>query len=334
VFVDGGGRIAMVNAAAAAIFSLDAQNAVGRSPIEVIPSFELDRSVRAALDGHASRAELSINFAGKPRVLTVGALPVEGAQGALLIAADETRLRELEQMRSDFVSNVSHELRTPLSSINLMIETILSTGHDEEALRLFLPRVKQEVDRMVQLVADLLDLTRVESGHLRLRSEHVDLAEVAAHILETFEPRAAQAGIGLRFNGEPAPIRGDPDRLAQIVVNLVDNALRNTPAGGSIDVGVHRRGETVSLRVSDTGVGIPYGDLPHVFERFYVVDRSRARGSSGTGLGLSIVKHIVEAHGGSATAQSELGYGATFTCEFPVERSPDEREYDRAAVSS
>ena len=330
MFVDGGGRIAMVNAAAAAIFSLDAQNAVGRSPIEVIPSFELDRSVRAALDGHASRAQLSINVAGKPRVLTVGLLPVEGAQGALLIADDETRLHELEQMRSDFVSNVSHELRTPLSSINLMIETILSTGHDEEALRLFLPRVKQEVDRMVQLVADLLDLTRVESGHLRLRSEHVDLAEVAAHILETFEPRAAQAGIGLRFNGEPGPIRGDPDRLAQIVVNLVDNALRNTPAGGSIDVDVRRRGETVSLRVSDTGVGIPYGDLPHVFERFYVVDRSRARGSSGTGLGLSIVKHIVEAHGGSATAQSELGYGATFTCEFPVEQSPDEHELIQA----
>jgi two-component system phosphate regulon sensor histidine kinase PhoR len=319
MLVDGGGRIVMVNVAAEAIFSLEARNVVGRSPIEVIPSFELDRRVRAALDGHGSRAQLSINLAGKPRVLTVAVLPVEGADGALLIAADETRLHELEQMRSDFVSNVSHELRTPLSSINLMIETILSTDHDEEALRLFLPRVKQEVDRMVQLVEDLLDLTRVESGQFRLRSEDVDLADVAAHILETFEPRAAQAGIKLRFSGARAPLRGDPDRLAQVVVNLVDNALRNTPAGGTIDVDVQRSGEAVRLRVSDTGVGIPYSDLPHVFERFYVVDRSRTRGSSGTGLGLSIVKHIVEAHRGSATAQSELGYGATFTCEFPAE---------------
>jgi two-component system, OmpR family, phosphate regulon sensor histidine kinase PhoR len=319
LLLDGNGRIAMLNAAAAAIFSLEARNVVGRSLIEVVPSFELDRRARAALDGHPSRAQLSINLAGKPRVLTVAALPVEGAGGALLIAADETRLHELEQMRSDFVANVSHELRTPLSSINLMIETILSTDRDEEALQLFLPRVKQEVDRMVQLVADLLDLAAVESGHLRLRSEVVDLSGVAARILETFEPRAAQAGVALRFSGERAPLRGDPDRLAQVIVNLVDNALRNTPAGGAIDVEVRRSGETIALRVRDTGVGIPFGDLAHVFERFYVVDRSRARAKSGTGLGLSIVKHIVEAHGGSASAQSELGYGATFTCEFPAE---------------
>jgi two-component system phosphate regulon sensor histidine kinase PhoR len=318
VLLDDNGRIAMLNPAAAAIFSLEARNVLGRSLIEIVPSIELDRRARAALDGHPSRAQLSINLAGKPRILTVAAIPIESPGGAFLIAADETRLHELEKMRSDFVSNVSHELRTPLSSINLMIETILSTDQDQEALQLFLPRVKQEVDRMVQLVADLLDLTQVESGRLRLKSEDVDLADVAGHILETFEARAAQAGVALRFSGEYAPLRGDPDRLAQVVVNLVDNALRNTPSGGSIDVEVRREGEQAILRVRDTGVGIPYADLPHVFERFYVVDRSRTRGSSGTGLGLSIVKHIVEAHGGHASAQSELGYGATFTCEFPV----------------
>jgi len=317
VLLDANGRIATINPAAAAIFSLEARNVVGRSLIEAVPSIELDRRAQAALEGHSSRAQLSIVLAGKPRVLTVASLPIESG-GAFLIAADETRLHELQRMRSDFVANVSHELRTPLSSINLMIETILSTDHDEEALRIFLPRVKQEVDRMVQLVADLLDLAQVESGRLRLRSEEVDLAAVAAHILDTFEPRAAQAGVALRFSGEPAPLRGDPERLAQVVVNLVDNALRNTPSGGSIDLEVRHEGDTATLRVRDTGVGIPYSDLPHVFERFYVVDRSRARGSSGTGLGLSIVKHIVEAHAGQASAQSELGHGATFTCEFPI----------------
>ena len=317
VLLDGNGRIAMINPAAADIFALEARNVVGRSLIEAVPSFELDRRAREALEGHPSRAQISINLAGKPRILTLAAIPIERG-GAFLIAADETRLHELQQMRSDFVANVSHELRTPLSSVNLMIETILSTDHDEEALRLFLPRVKQEVDRMVQLVADLLDLAQVETGRLRLRSEDLDLSTVAAGILKTFEPRAAQAGVELRFSGAHAPLRGDAERLAQVVVNLVDNALRNTPSGGSIDVEVSREGDRATLRVRDTGVGIPYSDLPHVFERFYVVDRSRARGSGGTGLGLSIVKHIVEAHGGQAGAHSELGYGATFTCEFPL----------------
>lgn len=326
VLLDGNGRIAMINPAAADIFALEARNVVGRSLIEAVPSFELDRRAREALEGHPSRAQISINLAGKPRVLTLAAIPIEGG-GAFLIAADETRLHELQQMRSDFVANVSHELRTPLSSVNLMIETILSTDHDEEALRLFLPRVKQEVDRMVQLVADLLDLAQVETGRLRLRSEDLDLSTVAAGILKTFEPRAAQAGVELRFSGAYAPLRGDAERLAQVVVNLVDNALRNTPSGGSIDVEVRREGDRATLRVRDTGVGIPYSDLPHVFERFYVVDRSRARGSGGTGLGLSIVKHIVEAHGGQAGAHSELGYGATFTCEFPAtEALPRPRE--------
>jgi two-component system phosphate regulon sensor histidine kinase PhoR len=317
ITVDARSRITALNASAAAIFSLDEEAVSGRSLIEVIPSFELDQRVRAALDGQASRRQLSLNLANAPRVLTVALVPIEGGEGAIIIAADETRLHELEQMRRDFVSNVSHELRTPLTTINLMLETILSTGHDEEALRLFLPRVKDEVDRMVQMVEDLLDLARVESGRLRLRDEEFDLAELAAKSVATFEPRAQRLGVRLQFSGGPAPMRGDADRMRQVVINLVDNALRNTPADGSVDVNVHHENGSVALEVRDTGVGIPYADLPHVFERFYVVDRSRARESSGTGLGLSIVKHIVEAHRGTVAVESELGFGATFACRFP-----------------
>jgi two-component system phosphate regulon sensor histidine kinase PhoR len=320
VTLDERGYVRSVNSAAAAIFEFGSRPIVGRAIIEVIPSFELDRRVSEALAGHPSRGRLSLARPAGTRVLTVATLPLDGAGGVLVIASDETRLHELEETRRDFVSNVSHELRTPLSSISLMIETIVETQGDPEAIALFLPRIKREVDRMVQLVHDLLDLTRAEAGRLRLRREVVDLSSVATNIVKTFEPRAAQTGVTLKIDVETARIDGDPDRLAQVLVNLVDNALRHTSAGGTVTVAV-RMGDGATLIVRDTGIGIPYNDLPHIFERFYVVNRSRAREYSGTGLGLSIVKQIVEAHGGTVAADSEFGLGATFTCAFPASRS-------------
>jgi two-component system phosphate regulon sensor histidine kinase PhoR len=317
VTLDGGGHIDSVNAAAGTIFEFGSRPVRGRAIIEVVHSFDLDRRVREALAGHPSRGRIPLTISGTMRMLTVTTIPLDGSDGVLVIASDETRLHELEQTRRDFVSSVSHELRTPLSSINLMIETILETADDQEAVDLFLPRIKREVDRMVQLVADLLDLAKAESGRMRLRREDVDLSSVASNILKTFEPRARQLGVTLTFSGETARLDGDPDRLAQVLVNLIDNALRHTPAGGSVTIEVGQSKGAATLVVRDTGVGIPYNDLPHIFERFYVVDRSRARESTGTGLGLSIVKQIVEAHGGSVKAASEFGLGATFTCVFP-----------------
>ncbi len=319
--LDGRGQIESINTAAATIFEFGSRPVLGRAVIEVVPSFDLDRRVREALEGHPSRGRVSLGAPNGSRVLTVSTLPLDGASGVLVIATDETRLHELEATRRDFISSVSHELRTPLSSINLMIETILANEDDDEVLKLFLPRVKNEVDRMVQLVEDLLDIARSEWGRLRLRREDVDLESVATNILRTFEPRAQQLGVNLRIEGETARIDGDPDRLAQVLVNLIDNALRHTPAGGIVEISVQRREFGARLVVRDTGVGIPFNDLPHVFERFYVVDRSRARDASGTGLGLSIVKQIVEAHGGTVTAESEFGLGSTFTCVFPIARS-------------
>jgi len=321
IILDGNGRIESLNAAAGVVFDLTSRRVLGRAVIEIVPSFELDRRVREALAGNPSRGRVSLVRSNGTRMLTVATLPLDGSDGVLVIAADETRLHELEQTRREFISSVSHELRTPLSSIKLMIETILDTGGDAEAIDLFLPRVKTEVDRMVQLVEDLLELTRAEAGRLRLRREHVDLASVATNILRTFEARAEQLGVQLRISGAPARIDGDPDRLAQVLVNLIDNSLRHTPAGGSvtIDIGTSDGGATLAVR--DTGGGIPYNDLPHIFERFYVVDRSRARDVTGTGLGLSIVRGIVEAHGGTVSADSEFGAGATFTCAFPASRA-------------
>ncbi|GAC1545243.1 MAG: hypothetical protein NVS3B16_14430 [Vulcanimicrobiaceae bacterium] len=320
VIVDAREQIEAINPAAAMVFDLGSRPVLGRAVIEAVPSFDLDRRVREALRGHPSRGRISLTAAGGTRVLTVATLPLDGAGGALIIANDETRLHELEQTRRDFISSVSHELRTPLSSINLMIETVLANDGDEEALDLFLPRIKAEVDRMVHLVEDLLDLARAESGTLRLRRETTDLTALAGRILATFEPRAAQIGVRLTCTGQPLSLDGDPDRLAQVLVNLIDNALRHTAAGGSVEVAVAAREHATTLVVRDTGVGIPFNDLPHIFERFYVVDRSRARDAAGTGLGLSIVKQIVEAHGGTVTADSEFGRGAVFTCVFPMAR--------------
>jgi two-component system phosphate regulon sensor histidine kinase PhoR len=322
ITLDGRGNVGSVNAAAATIFEFGARPVLGRAIIEVVPSFDLDRRVREALNGSPSRGRVALSGPGGARMLTVATIPLDGSDGVLLIASDETRLHELEQTRRDFVSSVSHELRTPLSSINLMIETILDNDGDTEALDLFLPQVKREVDRMVQLVEDLLDLARAESGRLRLRQESVDLSSVASNIAKTFEPRAARLGVTLVKRGDASRIAGDPDRLAQVLVNLIDNALRHTPSGGSVEIDVRSDENSARLVVRDTGVGIPYNDLPHVFERFYVVERSRTRDVAGTGLGLSIVKGIVEAHGGTVTADSEFGFGATFTCDFPVLHSP------------
>lgn len=318
--VDAREQIESINAAAATIFEIGSRPVLGRAIIEVVPSFDLDRRVREALHGHPSRGRISLATAGGTRVLTVATLPLDESHGALIVASDETRLYELEATRRDFISSVSHELRTPLSSINLMIETILVDDADDEARALFLPRIKNEVDRMVNLVEDLLDLARAESGTLRLRRETIDLSAIARRILLTFEPRASQLDVRLACSGEPLTIEGDPDRLAQVLVNLIDNALRHTPAGGRVDVIVAAQERSATLVVRDTGVGIPYNDLPHIFERFYVVDRSRARDAAGTGLGLSIVKQIVEAHDGSVSADSDFGRGTAFTCVFPMSR--------------
>ena len=290
---------------------------LGRAVIEAIPSFEIDRRVAAAVQGNPSRGPVELKGVPLSRRLSVTAVPLDDGDGALLIASDETLLHDMESSRRDFIANLSHELRTPLSSVKLMIETLIENDGDRGVRRMFLPRVNDEVDRMVRLVHDLLELARADAGWISLRREHVDLCELASSILQPFEERARQAGVQLRFEGVPAPVESDPERLAQVVVNLVDNALRHTPPGGSVTVAVRRSGQEASLVVADTGEGIPFSDLPHIFDRFYVVERSRSRAASGTGLGLSIVKQIVEAHGGSVSADSEFGLGATFTCRFP-----------------
>jgi signal transduction histidine kinase len=253
----------------------------------------------------------------RERILGITVEPIEG-EGVMAIAVDRTELISLERIRRDFVSNVSHELRTPLAAIKLMVETMIDAQDDADARAQFMPRVAAEVDRIVKLVEDLLAMARSESGRLIMRKERFDLTDVAAMVVDTFSQRASKLDVDLDLEApEPVYVDADRDRLAQVAVNLVDNALRHTPAGGSVMVEVGAEAQWALLRVRDTGAGIAHADLAHIFDRFYVADRSRSRGQSGTGLGLSIARNLVEAHGGTLVADSKLGRGATFTCRIP-----------------
>ncbi|TAM78070.1 PAS domain-containing protein [bacterium] len=317
LLIDRAGRVVRANAAATEILGVPAQLAPGRALIELVHSYEFDRIVHRALDGEVVETEVVFRELPLERTLATLAFPVAGG-GAIVLVRDETRLVRLERVRREFVANVSHELRTPLASLKLAVETLLESD-DEEARAIFLPQMAHEVERMVALTEDLLELARAESGRMVLRMDDVDLALLAREVVKRFERRAQEQNVTVRVESAPhVPARGDRDRLAQVLVNLIDNALRYTPGGGHVEVGAECRQGDARLTVRDTGAGIPYGDLPHVFERFYVVDRSRRRGVSGTGLGLAIVKHLIEAHHGSVEAESELGNGSTFTCRWPV----------------
>jgi two-component system, OmpR family, phosphate regulon sensor histidine kinase PhoR len=323
VFVDNAARVRFANQASGTIFGFDPERMLGAHVIAAIPNVELERRINEALRGEASVAPVAITSGERRSTCRVSVYPLgEGSspEGVVVFADDQTDLARLERARKEFISNVSHELRTPLSSIKLMLETVIESP-DDEAADLFLPQALAQVDRLVSLVSQLLDQARAESGQLKLNLREIDLEDVARPITTSFEPQASNKGVRLELNAmRPVRVEADPDRLSQVIVNLVDNAIRHTPSGGSVVVELDARGNDAIMRVRDTGVGIPYRDLPHIFERFYVVDRSRTRESSGAGLGLAIVKGIVDAHGGTISTESMLGSGTVFTVRLPIMR--------------
>jgi two-component system, OmpR family, phosphate regulon sensor histidine kinase PhoR len=324
VLVDRGCHVEFANAAAATTFGFDPDRALNGHVIQAIPNVELERRIGDALRGEASVAPLTLTGAAGQRTYRVSVYPLvdgDDAPGRVVVFSDDqTALLRLDRARKEFLSNVSHELRTPLSSIKLMLETVLEAP-EQEARDLFVPQALAQVDRLTALVGQLLEQARAESGQLKLHIRDVDLEEVARPIVASFEQQAANKGVSLELAAlRPVRVEADPDRLSQVFVNLIDNALRHTHGGGRIRVEVDARDSDAVLRVRDTGEGIPYRDLPRIFERFYVVDRSRKRGSSGAGLGLAIVKGIIDAHGGAISAESMLGRGTAFTIRLPIMR--------------
>lgn len=237
----------------------------------------------------------------------------------MLVLHDLTELRRLEDVRKQFVANASHELRTPLTAIKMTTETlILGAKEKPEDRDRFLAMINTETDRLVVLVNDLLDLSRIESGGTQVHLERVPVQPLIAEIREEMHGRAEERGQTLSMDASETLIaRADPAALRQILLNLVDNALKYTPAGGRVEIVAALAGDRVRIDVRDTGIGIPRADMDRIFERFYRVDKARSRQLGGTGLGLAIVKHLMEAQQGTISVESALNRGSTFTMLLP-----------------
>ncbi|MBI5382119.1 MAG: histidine kinase [Opitutae bacterium] len=251
--------------------------------------------------------------------------PLGGQKGAwaLFVLHDITRQRKLEAVRKDFVANVSHELRTPLSMIKGYVETLVDSHRTMavEDRERFLQTVQRHADRLHALVEDLLALSRLESANPGLQCEPTELGRLLGALVEDYRGRPTAAGHRLEFAAAPElpALALDPRKFTQAVENLLDNALKYTPAGTRIAVAVARRGGEIEVSVRDDGPGIPAEDLPRLFERFYRVDKGRSRDKGGTGLGLSIVKHIVQLHGGRVRVESAPGQGSGFFLTLPLQ---------------
>lgn len=340
--VDGEARVRFVNAGALQLFEVRVEEVLGAQLLEAFPSFGLEAAVQAALDeGKSSTQELTLH-APRLRQVLLRVSPVRRSTtnpdgqsaGAVVILQDLTELRRLERMRRDFVANASHELRTPIANIRAMTETLIDARGDEALALRFYPQMISEAERLSRLVSDLLDLARLESqseDESATPVQHVDVVPLVYDVVQRLKYKSLERHIEVvcRFAPDCSHdvfVLGDAASLEQVIFNLLDNALMYTPMDGNIMLSVERENSTEShvppgrilLRVQDTGIGIPAGDLPRIFERFYRVDKARARAQGGTGLGLAIVKHIVENQGGYVSVESEEGKGTAFTISLPA----------------
>lgn len=321
VIVDEGGRVNLVNRAAAAMLQMQVPYSDGRSYVEVLRDHELSDIVRRCLAEGTQQS--GIAEIGRPRrILRMVAAPLRrGRAGALALLQDLTEVRRAETIRREFVANVSHELRTPIATLKALVETLEEGAIGEpEVARDFLEKMHTEVDGLAQLVSELLELSRIESGQAKLRVEPAEVGVLVRGAAGRLKAQAERAGLELAVevpDGLPR-VTADVQRIGQVLTNLIHNAVKFTPPGGRITVLARKEGEQVAVSVSDTGIGISTEHLPRIFERFYKADPSRSEG--GTGLGLAVAKHVVQAHGGEIRAESAEGQGSTFTFTLPVEQ--------------
>jgi len=320
-------HILFANERASFLLESSLEEARGRKLWEVVRHRQLQEVVQEALTCSECREEELAWNAAIARSLTINVSPLAGSptHGAVIVIHDMTELRRLERLRHEFVANVSHELKTPLAVIKANVETLQEGAADDPVHRgIFLQGIAEQAERLHMLILDLLSLARIESGEEVFEPETLALNELAQSCLDHHRARA-EAKKQILENvsaNQDADVLAWADREAvqQILENLVDNALKYTPEGGSIRVRCFVENEFVGLEVQDTGIGIPEPDLPRVFERFYRVDKARSRELGGTGLGLSIVKHLAQAMHGSVRAISRVGQGSVFTVILPRPR--------------
>jgi two-component system phosphate regulon sensor histidine kinase PhoR len=319
IILDRERNVTMLNKTAAKLFKIGVESSIGHPFINLARDHEMDSIVQRCIDTNQQQTGV-IQPTGKKQYLELTAAPL--SNGALVLVQDLTTIRKLEKTRQDFIANISHELRTPIASCKAMVETLQNGAlNDKSIAEDFLQRMHIETDKLAQMVNELGELSRIESGELILKLEPMNMAEVITRVVDRLRAQADRAGLSIDLNIPPdlPRVMGDMNRIEQVLVNLVHNAIKFTHQNGEINISFRVQNEMVLVSVRDTGIGIPDDDLPHIFERFYKVDKARSGG--GTGLGLAIAKHIVQAHGGDIWAESEEGKGSTFIFSLPIASS-------------
>jgi len=325
IATDEQGRVIVLNRRAKDMLRLEEQEAMGRQIADLlsIPKQQVDAHVLGA--DHTAVIEFA-DRRDEPILVRATFTPIhrrgQGITGTIIVLHDVTEQEQLERSRREFVANVSHELRTPLTTINSYLEALNDGALDDpELARNFLGVTRNETERMIRLVNDLLQLSRLDSGQTALRREPVDLAAMLEDVADrfSFQLRKRKIGISIQTDRRLPAVSADPDQLDQVLDNLVSNAIKYTPEGGAIEIIASRSGhDKVEVAVKDTGIGIPEKDLSRIFERFYRVDKARSRSMGGTGLGLSIAREIVKAHGGDIRIDSVVNQGTTVTFSLPL----------------
>ena len=322
--VDRQGRVQIVNRAAQAMLRVDEQ-AAGRPYVEAIRHPDIAAQLATALRGEdAESRELAlVQDPGRMFVARAAAVAASGGGGAVLVLHDITDLRRADQIRRDFVANVSHELRTPLTSIRGYVEALLDEPSAHEGTRTFLEIIARQSARMDRLVQDLLRLARLDARQEMLDTATCDLHQLFSNVVADLAPaiQAKRQRVSIQVEVGAGTVEGDPVKLYDVVRNLVENAVNYSPDDAEVHLGASRRDDRMVMTVADSGPGIPPEDLTRVFERFYRVDKSRAR-PGGTGLGLAIVKHLVELHKGEVRAANRPEGGALFTVTLPAPDTP------------
>lgn len=324
--VNGTERLVFANPGFAEILNLDVPPRAGSALVEVVRQTELLEAVRRVLRGEPRVESEIVTGTLRQRYFaaTAAAVHATEANAAVIVLHDITDLRKLERVRRDFVANVSHEFKTPLTAIQGFAETLLGGAVDDPQNRgRFLEIIVEHSRRLARLTDDLLKLSKMDADRLELEIRRFNPVPFVQGCLETAGPRAAEKNLRLSSNlpASLPDIAGDRRRLAEVLQNLLDNAIQYTPEGGQIMVSASADDGEVVFTVSDTGIGIPQADQSRIFERFYRVDVARSREVGGTGLGLSIAKHLVEAHGGRLWVESEVGRGSQFHFSVPIHDS-------------
>ena len=322
--IDGRGAIVLMNQTLKELLQVDT-GVAGKKPLEVIRNIDIQELAERVLTSRSRPESREITLLHpQEKVLLAHATPVlreEAIDGAVLVFHDITELRRLEKVRRDFVANVSHELRTPVSTIRGYAETLLEGALEDKAhAREFLRIIYDDAGRLTKLINDLLDLSRIESGKMKLALEQCSLEAVVDKVLTGMDKEARKNSVTLKKEVPPrlSKIRIDEAAIAQVLLNLVENAVKYNNAGGGVTIGARETPRSIEVSVSDTGIGIPQEDIPRIFERFYRVDKARSRDLGGTGLGLSIVKHIIQSHHGEVFVESRLDGGSTFRFTLPI----------------